>query len=129
MEELNLKYDYLVLVPLLELSTYNDKVYVSTTDVIRYKEKLEFLVSQILNKTLVVNITPEVVEDFKDMHSDSIIIKNKTLATKFKLNNEANILKAKEVLKHILGHDLYEIMTMDEALSVFRKEKSKSLKL
>ncbi len=132
MNEIIVDYKDLVLVPLVELSTSDEKVTLSSHDLMVYKEKIERISMERkdeIDAVIRVNDSEDARKRFEDKFSISVIISKDMDEARYTLRSNANLAGAMEVLARSIDKDALEIMISDEALDTLVSRPTKILEL
>ncbi len=117
MEKANVKYDYLVLTALVNLTSESEKIMLSEKNILKYREKVIELCKEILNVDLTIEVNKEIISKFISKYEAVLEVYNtQSDAVKYQLKKSNNLGEVATNLCRIVGREIYEVMTTNEAI-------------
>lgn len=117
MEKANVKYDYLVLTALVNLTSESEKVMLSEKNILKYREKVIELCKEILNVDLTIEVNKEIISKFISKYEAVLEVYNtQNDSVKYQLKKSNNLGEVATNLCRIVGREIYEVMTTNEAI-------------
>lgn len=117
MEKANVKYDYLVLTALVNLTSESEKIMLSEKNILKYREKVIELCKEILNVDLTIEVNREIISKFISKYEAVLEVYNtQNDSVKYQLKKSNNLGEVATNLCRIVGREIYEVMTTNEAI-------------
>lgn len=117
MEKANVKYDYLVLTALVNLTSESEKIMLSEKNILKYREKVIELCKEILNVDLTIEVNKEIISKFISKYEAVLEVYNtQNDSVKYQLKKSNNLGEVATNLCRIVGREIYEVMTTNEAI-------------